>query len=295
MQEELDSEQKRTKQGESPEGFFPKPEHYTITTPTPSPELAEKINESINAIVNSFTFPNGALSAMLESIQSFYSSYAPIAEALREMQQRFNESIKPIMANLAALYADIDWERLAEGSRKWGEYGWIPPERMGLRQICNPPETLLGADKVALSYLDRDSISDLENRLIQMVPKKTDMKEAIDLFNEHRYKPAAMMICSLIECELIKAQDRAEWRKPEKAIKRFNSEIPEEGLVLVTESALISAYRYYFSNAKNFNHSFEGELNRNFLQHGMMYKPVRRKTCIKLLLILQEIAMKTCV
>ena len=291
----MDGEEKHATQGKNPEELLPNLSHYGFTVPIPSPELAERLNENIITIANSFLLSNEALNAMAGAIRTFYSSYAPIAEALREAQQRFNESIKPVLTNLAALYADIDWERLAAGSRKWGEYGWIPPERMGLRQICYPPESLIDADKIALSYLDKDEICNLEHRLLNIVPKKTDMQEALDLFNERRYKPAAMMICSLIECELIKAQDRAEWRKPEKAIRRFNREIPEEGLILVTESALMSAYGYFFSNAKNFDHSFEGELNRNFLQHGMMYKPVRRKTCIKLLLILQEIAMKTCV
>lgn len=268
--------------------------HYEITIPYPPPELAKKLNESIRSVFNSYALSNETLKAMSEAAQAFYSSYAPIAEALQEMRQRFNESIKPILANLASLYADIDWEKLADGSRKWGEFGWIPPEGMGLRQICNPPEALLDADKIALSYIDKEAVDGLEHRLLQIVPKKSDMQEALNLFNERRYKPAAMMICSLIECELIKTQDHSDWRKPEKAIRKFNSEIPEEGIIVVTEAALIGAYEYFFKNGDNFNHGIEGELNRNFLQHGMMYKPVRRKTCIKLLLILQEVATKTC-
>ena len=268
--------------------------HYEITIPYPPPELAKKLNESIRSVVNSYALSNETLKAMSEAAQVFYSSYAPIAEALQEMRQRFNESIKPILANLASLYADIDWEKLADGSRKWGEFGWIPPEGMGLRQICNPPEALLDADKIALFYIDKEAVDGLEHRLLQIVPKKSDMQEALNLFNERRYKPAAMMICSLIECELIKTQDHSDWRKPEKAIRKFNSEIPEEGIIVVTEAALIGAYEYFFKNGDNFNHGIEGELNRNFLQHGMMYKPVRRKTCIKLLLILQEVATKTC-
>ena len=53
----------------------------------------------------------------------------------------------------------------------------------------------------------------------------------------------------------------------------------------------ISTYAYFFHNAENFNRTVEGELNRNFLMHGMMYKPVLKRTCIKLFLLLESIVV----
>lgn len=45
----------------------------------------------------------------------------------------------------------------------------------------------------------------------------------------------------------------------------------------------------FFADGKDFKRDIEGDLNRNFLQHGMMYKRVTRTVCVKLLLLLDGI------
>ena len=252
-----------------------------------------------DAAISSFSdavrnlIPKDAIDSLASSISKIYAPMNLISETLANFQKLFAETFKPLTESIRRFYDNADWEKLAEGSKRWGEYGWIPPEGLSLAQIANPPETLLEADGVALACIGEPELEELFEFLLQIVPKRKDMQEAIRLFQEKRYKPTAMMLCSLIECELIKADDRDRWRDPRHVIRRVTEELPESGMAVISLPALSFAYNYFFKSAANFNRETEGELNRNMLQHGMMYKPVRKKTCIKLFLLLQEVAVIT--
>lgn len=240
-----------------------------------------------------FTLPSDLLREFNESIKSIYINFAPISLAINSLQNAINEIIKPTIERLSQLYSDINWGQIAEGSKGWGAYGWIPPEELSIIQILQPPATLKEADQIALSVLNAEQLEILFYDLSSSVPKRKDIEEAVLLFKSRHYKATAMMLCSLIECELIKADKQSTWRKPKNAIDRLDTELPSKGFILITAPALANAYDYFFHSGDNFDRLVEGELNRNFLQHGMMYKPVRRKTCIKLFLILREVVHLT--
>ena len=55
---------------------------------------------------------------------------------------------------------------------------------------------------------------------------------------------------------------------------------------LIDFANICDAVDYFFRSGDDFNREREGELN----QHGMMYKPVRRKTCIKLFVLLDAVS-----
>lgn len=249
------------------------------------------LGQFVNNINN--IIPSDLAQRLKESIDAIYGNFEPIAKVASSFQNTISEVIGPTLEHLSQLYSDINWERIAEGSKGWGEYGWIPPEELSIDQVSNPPATLKEADQIALSALDAKSLELLFSELSSVVPKRKDIEEAISLFKGKRYKATAMLLCSLIECELIKADTRSKRRKSKNVINRLGKELPPKGLVLVTTPALPSAYAYFFHDANDFDRSVEGELNRNFLQHGMMYKQVRKKTCIKLFLILREVVHLT--
>ena len=165
------------------------------------------------------------------------------------------------------------------------------------------PLTLGEADAVYLSFLDVDSfIAGLEGS----VSKKVDFREAVVLFRERHYKPCAMMLCSLIDRELFRAccgPRRDEWDKRKqrswsRELKKLkgslsdgsDGELPAMAISIIDFANICEAVDYFFRSGDDFNREREGELNRNFLDHGMMYKPVRRKTCIKLFVLLEAVS-----
>lgn len=266
-------------------------EHATSDS---SESKAYDIESLSNALKNiKIAIPFEAMRQLVEGFRAIYASIEPIANAISGYQKIIGEAIRPAIEKLSRLYSDIDWEKVAEGSRSWGDFGWIPPKGLSINQVSNPPATLEEADRMALNALDNESLEVLFSDLSSVVPKRRDIEEAVLLFKGRHYKATAMMLCSLIECELIKADTQSNRRRPKNSIARLDEKLPSRGISLITAPALANAYAYFFHDAKNFDRSVEGELNRNFLQHGMMCKPVRKKTCIKLFLILQEVAHLT--
>lgn len=230
--------------------------------------------------------------SQLKSLRTMTSYINSINNVISSISANYYNSFEPAIASLTKYLNEIEWKQIAEGSRKWGEFGWVPHDGMIFSDIKNPPENLNKADKMALHLFTKNNYDKLCCQLIEDIKRKADIKEALALFNEHRYKPAAMMVCSLIEYELLHRQDYRKNRKPINTIKKFEAEMPVAGIELITTPALIKSYDYFFRSGNNFDRDIEGELNRNFLQHGMMYKPVRKKTCTKLLLLLQAVAFQ---
>lgn len=68
-----------------------------------------------------------------------------------------------------------------------------------------------------------------------------------------------------------------------------DGELPAMAISISDFANIYEAVGYFFRSGDDFNRERESELNRNFLDRGMMYKPVRRKTCIKLFVLLDAV------
>lgn len=169
-------------------------------------------------------------------------------------------------------------------------FGWFVPEEISFEELKNSPRSLSEADRTCLKYYTKEKINQLFNRIENGIRKKKDLYEVLFLFNERRYKSCAMLTCSLIESELIFLGEirpvkearlgRRSGKSTAEAMSNINFLL--DGFLLSRFEVLCIVWEYFFKPGKDFNQTLEGELNRNFLMHGMMYKPVRRKTCIKL-------------
>lgn len=220
-----------------------------------------------------------------------------------EVSQVLADAFKPIHEFLSGLIKSINWEGLSkalegldfeglqEGAKTWGEYGWVVSD-LSPSEIRNVPESLTDADRHYLQYMTKGRVRNLFDNVLAEIPRKKDFEECIILYEEKHYKPCAMMLCSLIEGQLIKYVPKTTWkRNGNKALEKIRetSDIDSDLADAIWILNTLSAYNYFFHNGENFNRAVEGELNRNFLMHGMMYRPVLKRTCIKLFLLLESI------
>ena len=188
---------------------------------------------------------------------------------------------------------DGGWERLRQASVRWGQFGWAIPMHMSIGDLKRVPNSLEEADERCMGVY-RGGIHDLVEHLNENVHAKGDLSEATCLYEEGRYKTCAMVLCALIEGELIVRDPRgaeAEKRKARRSSKNTLGlmkprEVGLLGYRLNLLGNAIETLGYFFKSANNFDRDREGELNRNFLMHGMMRKPVRATTCVKLFSLL---------
>lgn len=260
-----------------------------------------QIQDSVRAITEQFT-------KNLEGLYNFAAQLSLQLSSRFGVLDEFRESvcsnIASLMERLAEIGTSLDWEAILEDSKRWGSYGWaITNDQFTYNSPPHCPSTLGEADAVYLSFLDVDAlIAGLEGS----VAKKVDFREAVVLFRERHYKPCAMMLCSLIDRELFRAccgPRRDEWgtrkqRSWSRELKKLkgslsdgsDGELPAMAISIIDFVNICEAVDYFFRSGDDFNREREGELNRNFLDHGMMYKPVRRKTCIKLFVLLDAVS-----
>lgn len=268
----------------------------------PRLEGLAQIQDSVRAITEQFTKNLEGLFSLAAQINSQLSSRLG---ALDEFRESVFSNLAPMMEQLAEIGASLNWEAILEDSKRWGSYGWAITNDQFIRNSpprC--PSTLREADAVYLSLLDVDAlIAGLEGG----IAKKVDFREAVELFRERRYKPCAMMLCSLIDRELFRAccgprrnadVGKCGQRNWSARLKRLSnslsegdgSELSTMAISIIDFANICEAVDYFFKQGDDFNREREGELNRNFLDHGMMYKSVRRKTCIKLFVLLDAVS-----
>lgn len=261
----------------------------------------EKLSESL---VTLQPIEIGLSRSVLTPIANMQKSILKAASATINISQAFAEALKPVYDSFTEFVREINWERLSklrevfdweslqDGARRWGEFGWAISD-LTPSEIRNAPETLAEADSYYIAYMSNERMSLLFERVLSSISKKKDFEECMELFRARHYKPCAMMLCSLIDGQLIKRLPRSSsWRNGRTALK-LSSEISDDVIGVMWAQKTISAYDYFFQSGKNFNRDLEGELNRNFLMHGMMYKPVRKKSCIKLFLLLEAVVIST--
>ena len=125
--------------------------------------------------------------------------------------------------------------------------------------------------------------------------KQSDLEEAIFCFENKKYKSCAMILFALLDSKLIRFQKdedrskrnnlRPSGQKAAKNIeKRYDSE-EEKNLYRLFEAANIFGCIDKFFEPGNDFKCQPKTINRNFLEHGMLTKQVRRMDCVQLFLL----------
>jgi hypothetical protein len=259
--------------------------HMLLERPNAMTQFAEQIesqSESINRMVQS-------AASVLSDV------WVPNINSVVSLTEQFSSSISHVFEQLIKGFPSFDWLGKGEAIVRWGKHGWVIYPTMSMNVILDVPDSRIEADEIMRSCLTTEYMQGVRNRLTKAVRRKSDLEEALWLFDQRHYKPCAMVLCSMIEGELFnRAKKNGKGRRSAKEpIDRLQKLCSAEG-VDACVSAYIAmgaceSYGHFFADGKDFKRDIEGDLNRNFLQHGMMYKRVTRTVCVKLLLLLDGI------
>ena len=241
-------------------------------------EALANITESINALATA------AGKIAFNAVKSIESVYSSIAKAI--------ESIK------VTFLSDEEKERALKSCEKWGSFGWTPHPETPISFYFDCPDDYKEADRCALKLCTTTATIRLLNRLkASKIPKK-DFSEAVFNFENRQYKSCAMMLYAIIDGQVLKYQKRLKEKELRvcgpnavrflKKTLNEKTDINERLLSLLKYSCLLKCLEKFFEYGNDFA-LITNIANRNLVDHGMMNKPVRRKDCLKLFLLLYNL------
>lgn len=263
--------------------------------------LVSVMNESV---ISSATTLAETIGRMCESSLKWYiSNCETISQTLASTTQLLSQFSQNIISSLieSVQYLNIpeisdeEREQLLQSYEKWGKYGWtIPPSaNINCFDIC--PNTQFEADKIALQNCKQADMDRVFENLLTICVRKKDLKEAIDCYENGNYKACALLLFAIIDSRIIRLQNRNEKMavgigavaKFKKKVKKENAD--KEVFFLALQCANIFACLFsVFDDTDNFKKKTK-VINRNYLDHGMSSKTVRKKDCIKLFLLLYNL------
>ena len=239
---------------------------------------------------------NEGIRRMAQSAASAFADvWTPCIESITPLIEQFSSSISHVFEQLINDFPSVDWEEIVRSVARWGKYGWVIYPTVPISVILNAPFSRPEADKIMRSLLTARVIQGVSDGLFERVRRKKDLEEILWLFEQKHYKPCAMMLCSVIEGELFarakkNGNNRRSAKEPIKRLKeRCLASGADECVSACMALSACESYEHFYANGKDFRRDIEDDLNRNFLQHGMMYKRVTRTMCVKLLLLLAGI------
>lgn len=280
---------------------------------------AEKI---VNMIGLQQAFNPSAL-AMSKSIKAISESISSIT-SITSVVPSFVSSLQKIQSSLSSIVSSIDWNALTipwlteeekqkriDVYRRWGAYGWtvfphVPYKELKL--FREDPGSRTEANKKALSYFRTQKQMDTFWKEFDRLGKvrQCDFQEAIKDFDNRCYKSCAMVLYSLIDARLIRLQggpkENVEEPQAKSKKKRYRYsgaaasgkikkkyiEVHEKDLERMffnnlSRENLFCAIDVLYENGDDFRIQPE-IMNRNFVDHGMLHRKVRRMDCIQLFL-----------
>ena len=255
---------------------------------------------------------------------SISKSIASIASTIMGSTPAFMSNLKAIQTNLGRIInTRIDWNAIVipglsedkkkeriEAFRQWGAYGWTVIPHANFKYFNTAPTSSKEANEKALSCFRTKKQMEEFWKAFDSVEKikRSDFEEAIKDFDNRCYKSCAMMLYSLIDGRLIRLQGgpktekeklesaKKTKRKPGRysgaaAVNRINNkynEVHEDDIKVcffsnLTRENLFCALAVLYANGNDFKEQ-PAVMNRNFVDHGMLHRKVRRMDCIQLFL-----------
>lgn len=127
--------------------------------------------------------------------------------------------------------------------------------------------------------------------------KKDDLAEAIHCYKNGYYKSCALILFGLIDAKLIRKQSKGSGKRRKTgatAMKIIKEKVEQETNInktlfyLLDFLTLTSCIYTLFADGNDFTDE-PVTINRNFVNHGMSTKRVRKRDCVQLFLVLYNL------
>lgn len=256
--------------------------------------MSDALSDMVNAIKLSLPKPK----LIIDTIQKVLESTVSISKKIGEMVVGVNNLLQDVVKNINI--PKITEERKNEiitSCEMWGNLGWTILPNADVELFFFKPKNIEEANSLALNFCDKKSMQELFvlTKNIKGV-KIEDFEEAIYSFDNRKYKSCAMILVSLLDAKLIRMQRNADRKSNgqrssglgaiKKIEKRILSEqdINKKFSLLLSYTNLFACLKVVFADGEDFKKQPK-IVNRNFIEHGMLTRKVRKRDCIQLFLL----------
>lgn len=224
------------------------------------------------------------------------------ANLLANIIGNFNAQIKPIFSSITIPQVSEERkEELRVSYEAWGKFGWTIPPMAEITVFNEVPATLHEANEYMAPYCTKATMVEFFEILYEMPnlskKEKKDLREAEFNFEHRNYKSCAMLVFSLLDAKLIRMQRKEDINQRTKrrdsgaqAAKHIKERIESEHdinkkfFLLLSYTNLFACIEEFFAQGNDFKKQPE-LANRNFIDHGMLHKNVRRRDCVQIFLL----------
>lgn len=255
--------------------------------------LQTNMNYALEPFKNSVLGRMQELSNVWKQAFSVKYDFSELSESVRRMSKIISESVQGI--RIPALSEERKQE-LIEAHKLWGSYGWTMNPCENSKKIFQyMPADKKSADTIALKQCSGQKMEQIFEIISETKRvKKIDFEEAVFDYNHKQYKSCAFILFSLVDAVLIRLQKKSDLNGKRRKVglsavseakKRTETDINTQMLfIAMFYTNLFVCLEKVFEGGKDFKNQPD-VINRNFLDHGMMTKKVRKKDCIQLFLL----------
>lgn len=235
--------------------------------------------------------------AWIDAIESITQATQMIVNALQPFQEVAASIAKAISEFRIPTIPQEEKEKWTESYKKWGEIGWPALPNAPVNFFNDFPEDEKEANKLAMQFCGSKSMNELFAKLYEQNIKKSDLDSAIFCYKNRQYKACALMLFGVIDSKMIRKQaivPNSRRRVGARAVKaldeQFRGKSEEEQFLYIAlyQLNLITCLSKVFADGEDFRKE-PPVVNRNFIDHGMNTREVRRRDCIQLFLILHNL------
>lgn len=264
----------------------------------------ETINMACTQLENRIKSIENGFQIYKEAFKSLYF----IAEEWTVNAQKIHNNISGILKafqKIASDYAKIipripipslsekDKQEILESYIQWGKLGWSCFQSAPINFYYDSPGDAKDANAKVKHLCTIQQMENVFNELRHQKMNHEDLESAIFCFYNKQYKACALILFSLIDAKMIRNQ-RNGWKSVgEGAVRRLKEQYEEKKNdqlfhTVLFCSNLFSCLESLFERAKNFEKE-PNIINRNFVNHGMSRKRIRRRDCVQLFLALNNL------
>jgi hypothetical protein len=228
-----------------------------------------------------------AMQPVMRSITQAYENYGTIASAINSALETYSQVITKIIKELhIPELSDEEKKQLLESNRAWGRMGWTWFPTMSVNYYDNPPENEKAAITYVHDFCSKEQVDILLNGLRLQKIKQKDLDSAIFCYENRQYKACALMLYSIIDAKLLRLQPNDNKRNAKKGVKKLSEKIQQNEDNMLLFQALKSAnFIAFLETIFEYGNNFKDEppiANRNYINHGMNRRDVRKRDCIQL-------------
>ena len=248
-------------------------------------EFGQEVSESIHAVFEKWE------QAVIKA-----EVFAFNVKSALEILQQVSASLANIVANISIPSLSEERKQAIRKSHcRWGELGWTWFQDAPMDLYDNPPLDIKDANARVKYLCSTQSLENIFNQLRAQKIRQEDLESAIFCFRNRQYKACALLLFGLIDAKMIREQPRNEGKRSVgvKAVKQLRTHFEENEdkqalYTVLFRNNLFACLETIFAYGNDFREE-PNVINRNFLNHGMNRKRIRKRDCIQLFLVLNNL------